>query len=125
MHPDDQFQRDLAALLALAAGRVDGFIVCSSGGDGSTIRSVERRFGLPIVCFDNVIEGVGAGRVTLANEAGMRLLVGHLADVHGHRRIGYVGGLVTETSGAERLAGFRLAMEAHGLALDPAFVRSG
>lgn len=125
MDTDEQPQRERAALLALAAGRVDGFILCSSGGDGSTIRSVERRFGLPIVCFDNVIEGVGAGRVTLANEAGMQLLVGHLADVHGHHRIGYVGGIVSETSGAERLAGYEVGMRGHGLKVDPACVRPG
>jgi len=125
MDTDEQPQRERAALLALAAGRVDGFIVCSSGGDGSTIRSIERRFGLPIVCFDNVVEGAGAGRVTLANEAGMQLLVGHLADVHGHRRIGYVGGIVSETSGAERLAGFEVAVRGHGLTVDPACVRPG
>ena len=125
MDTNEEPQRERAALLALAAGRVDGFIVCSSGGDGTTIRSVEQRFGLPIVCFDNVVDGVGAGRVTLANEAGIQLLVSHLADVHGHRRIGYVGGIVSETSGAERLAGFALGMLVNGLEVDPGKVRPG
>jgi LacI family transcriptional regulator len=125
MDTDERPERERAALLALAAGRVDGFIVCSSGGDGSTIRSITRRSGLPIVFFDNVVDGVGAGRVTLANEAGIQLLVGHLADAHGHRRIGYVGGIASETSGAERLAGFEVAMRANGLVVDPACVRSG
>ena len=125
MDTDERPERERAALLALAAGRVDGFILCSSGGDGSPLRSIERRFGLPIVCFDNVVDGAGAGRVTLANEAGMQLLVGHLAAVHGHRRIGYVGGIESETSGAERLAGFELAMRGQGLPPDPACIRSG
>jgi LacI family transcriptional regulator len=125
MDTDERPDRERAALLALAAGRVDGFIVCSSGGDGSVLRSIERRFRLPIVCFDNVVEGVGGGRVTLANEAGIQLLVSHLADVHGHRRIGYVGGNESETSGAERLAGFALGMLVNGLEADPRSVRPG
>ena len=57
--------------------------------------------------FDNVVDGLGNGRVTLANEAGMRLLVAHLAQVHGHRRIGFLGGKPSETSGSERLEGYR------------------
>jgi LacI family transcriptional regulator len=125
MDTDERPDRERAALLALAAGRVDGFIVCSSGGDGSTLRAIERRFRLPIVCFDNVVDGVGAGRVTLANEAGIQLLVGHLAAVHGHRRIGYVGGIQSETSGAERLAGFEIGMLHNGLRIDARHVRPG
>ena len=125
MDTDERPDRERAALLALAAGRVDGFIVCSSGGDGSVIRSIERRFRLPIVCFDNVVDGAGAGRVTLANEAGIQLLVGHLAAVHGHRRIGYVGGIVSETSGAERLTGYEVGMRNNGLEIDPGSVRPG
>jgi DNA-binding LacI/PurR family transcriptional regulator len=125
MDTDERPDRERAALLALAAGRVDGFILCSSGGDGSVVRSIERRYRLPIVFFDNVVEGVGAGRVTLANEAGIQLLVGHLADVHGHRRIGYVGGIESETSGAERLAGYQVGMRGNGLQIDDRCVRPG
>ena len=125
MDTDERPDRERSALHALAAGRVDGIILCSSAGDVSVIRSIERRYGLPIVLFDNVLDGVGAGRITLANAAGIQLLVGHLAAVHGHRRIGYVGGIETETSGAERLAGYQLGMLGNGLAIDPRCVRRG
>jgi LacI family transcriptional regulator len=91
----------------------------------SVVRSIEQRFHLPIVLFDNLLDGVGSGRVTLANEAGVQLLVGHLAEVHRHRRIGYVGGIESETSGAERLAGFQMGMRGHGLPIDDACVRPG
>lgn len=125
MDTNEQPDRERAALFALAADRVDGFIVASAGGDGSAIEAIERRFGLPVVMFDNVVEGAGSGRVTLANEDGLYLLVGHLAEVHGHRRIGYVGGIVSETSGAERLAGFELAMLRRHLPVEPGWVRPG
>ena len=125
MDTNEDPDRERAALLALAADRVDGFILASSGGDGSALGAIERRFGLPIVMFDNVVEGAGAGRVTLANSDGLHLLVSHLAAVHGHRRIGYVGGVVSETSGAERLAGYEDAMGRAGLAVDRRWVRPG
>ena len=125
MDTDERPDRERAALFALAAGRVDGFILCSSAADGAVVRSVAQRFGLPIVLFDNLLEGVGAGGITLANEAGIQLLVEHLAAVHGHHRIGYVGGIESETSGAERLAGYRLGMLRNGLPIDERCVRPG
>ena len=87
--------------------------------------SIAAHHRLPLVFFDNVVEGLGNGRVTLANEAGMRLLVAHLAQVHGHRRIGFLGGKPSETSGSERLEGYRLGMLAHGLPIDERWVREG
>jgi LacI family transcriptional regulator len=125
MDTDERPDRERSALLALAAGRVDGIILCSSGADASVVRSIERHRALPIVTFDNVLDGVGVGRVTLDNAAGVELLVRHLVEVHGHRRIGYVGGIERETSGAERLAGYRAGMAASGLPVDEAAVRPG
>lgn len=125
MDTDERPDRERAALRALASGRVDGIILCPSSSDGSAVRSIERRYGVPVVLFDNILDGVGVGRVTLANSDGIQILVDHLAAVHGHRRIGYVGGIETETSGAERLAGFRRGMLGNGLELDERCVRPG
>jgi LacI family transcriptional regulator len=125
MDTDERPVREQAALLALAAGRVDGLILCSAAGDSSVVRSIERRFQLPIVLFDNILEGVGVGRITLANEAGIQLLVRHLVEVHRHRRIGYVGSIQSETSGAERLAGYQAGVLSHGLPFDERCVRLG
>jgi DNA-binding LacI/PurR family transcriptional regulator len=125
MDTDEQPDRERAALSALAAGRVDGIILCPSSNDDTTVRAIQRRTGLPIVLFDNTLDGVGAGGVTLANEAGVRLLVDHLAQVHRHRRIGYVGGIETETAGAERLAGYRAGMAANDLPVESSWVRPG
>ena len=125
MDADEQPDREEAAIRSLAARRVDGLIVCSSGGGGIVAREIARRHGLPLVFFDNVVDGVGDGRATLANESGMRLLVAHLAQVHGHRRIGFLGGKPSETSGSERLAGYRQGMLASGLPIDERWVRDG
>jgi LacI family transcriptional regulator len=125
MDTDERPEREAAALRALGAQGVDGIIVCSTGVDGDAIAEVRRRRRVPVVFFDNLGPGVADGAVALANEQGVGLLVEHLARVHGHRRVGYVGGLESETSGAERLAGFRLAVAAHALDPDADLVRSG
>ncbi|MFN8620368.1 MAG: LacI family DNA-binding transcriptional regulator [Chloroflexota bacterium] len=125
MDADERPDREAAALRSLAARRVDGLILCSSGGDGELAADIAARGRLPLVWFDNVVEGAGDARVTLANEEGTRLLVAHLAQAHGHRRIAFLGGKPSETSGAERLAGYRLGMLAHGLPVDERWVRQG
>jgi len=125
MDADERPDREADALRSLAARRVDGLILCSSGGGGEVAQSIAARHRLPLVFFDNVVEGIGNGRVTLANEAGMRLLIAHLAQVHGHRRIGFLGGKPSETSGSERLEGYRVGMLAHGLPIDERWVREG
>jgi LacI family transcriptional regulator len=53
----------------------------------------------------------------------VRMLVEHMV-WHGHRRIAFVGGPNNNTAGAERLAGFREAMEAHGLDVPADLYRS-
>jgi LacI family transcriptional regulator len=125
MDTDERPERELEAVRALAAREVDGLLICATGAADEAIRSLARLRSVPLVFFDNIVHGVGSGSVTLSNETGTRRLVDHLATVHGHHRIGYIGGLERETSGAERSAGFRLGVVANGLAGDQSLVRQG
>ncbi len=122
---DERPEREDDALRALVSQQVDGIVLCSTDQAGASVRRLDPRVRPPIVFFDNIAEGIGDGSAALENEGGIRSLVEHLAVVHGHRRIGYVGGYRTETSGTERLAGFRLAVAAHDLDRDPDLERSG
>jgi LacI family transcriptional regulator len=62
--------------------------------------------------------------VLLDNVAGSAALTGHLI-AHGHRRIGHIAGILAETSGADRLTGYRQALQTAGLAFDPGLVAAG
>lgn len=117
--------REAAALRTLRAHQVDGLILATSGGFHD--------IGVPAVFFDNVPIDGGAGAVALRNEEGIGLLVQHLASVHGHERIAFVGPPAGVTpgdapfihrTGRERLEGFRAAMGRAGLALPPEYVRT-
>jgi len=88
---------------------------------------------VPAVFFDNVPALAGAGAVAMDNQAGIRLLVEHLAGVHGHRRIAYMGppeaagtdaADLLQGVGRERLEAFRAAVGRAGLALPPEYVRT-
>ncbi len=122
---DERVDRETAAIRSLLVARVDGLVVCTSGIAGSWLADAVRRSRTPVVFFDNAVAGVGVGSVTLANEDGMRLLVDHLVVAHGHRRVAYVGGRLSETSGVERLEGFRIGLLAAGLSPVDAYVRMG
>jgi DNA-binding LacI/PurR family transcriptional regulator len=117
MNTERKAKREAAALRTLLAHRVHGILLATSGGFSDSRR-------VPVVFFDNLVEGAGAGHVARANRQGMSLLVDHLVG-HGHERIGYVGAPPQFTSGIERLDGFRSAMIAAELAIPPEYVALG
>jgi LacI family transcriptional regulator len=117
--------REREALQTLRAHQVDGLIVATSGG--------YEDIGVPAVFFDNVPSQAGAGAVAMDNAAGVRVLVEHLVDVHGHGRIAYMGppeaagvgaGDLLQGAGRERLEAFRAAVGSAGLALPPEYLRT-
>ena len=77
--------------------------------------------GVPVVFVDRPPHGLAADAVTIDNEATARHAAEHLI-VHGHRRIAFVGTDLDETPVNLRLAGYRHALTAHGLAYDPELV---
>jgi LacI family transcriptional regulator len=116
--------RERAALRTLRAHQVDGLLVATSGG--------YEDIGVPTVFFDNVPTQPGVGAVAMDNEAGIALLVDHLASMHGHKRIAYMGPPESVGTGArdllqgagrERLEAFRAEVGSAGLALPPRYVR--
>jgi LacI family transcriptional regulator len=116
--------RERQAVRTLRAHRVDGLIVATSGG--------YEEIGVPAVFFDNTPTEIGASAVLMENDAGVRLLVEHLAWHHGHERIAYLGPPDARYAGApfvhlaasERLEGFRAAMGRCGLPLPPEYLRT-
>lgn len=101
------------ALDRLRAHQVDGLIVATSGG--------YEDIGVPAVFFDSLPAATGICAVAMDNAGGIGQLVEHLAGVHGHERIGYVGS--GEPVGRERLEGFHTALARAGLEPAPERIR--
>ena len=110
-------EREAANLRTLLAHRVDGVLLATSGGFAAPP-------GVPVVFFDQVQFGSGAGNVALDNRHGVELLVEHLLG-HGHRRIAFVGAPPRLTSASERLDAFLDAVAAAGLGAGDDDVRLG
>lgn len=141
-----------AELLKGAARALKGtgyeLVVYSTGGEGGGHVGWERRYlsrlsgtlidgavlvtptvptaqlGSPVVAVDPHTGGDGAPTVDADNFRGAQLAVEHLLAL-GHRRIGFLGRPPRDLeSGRQREAGYRSALEAAGIAFDPALVRN-
>ncbi len=113
-------ERDLLRDLVLRR-RVDGVLVVPTA-DAQTDLHAELSRWVPMVFIDRTPVGVPADAVVLDNAGGARRAVTHLID-QGHRRIAYIGGSPSVTTGARRLAGYRQALRQAGLPFDRSLVR--
>jgi DNA-binding LacI/PurR family transcriptional regulator len=102
---------EVAALRTLVNHRVDGLLVATAGVREDEFEDLVGSTGTPCVFLDSVVDGAGAGAVTLENHAGIELLVDHLRAEHGHTRIALLAGSQQETSGVERLEAFVAAVQ--------------
>ena len=99
---------------------VDGIMISTT--PLSAAGFAELLHGTPCIFIDETIDGVGAGSVTLENQAGIEMLVGHLVG-HGHKAISLLVGPADRTDGRERREGFLSAMAARTLKVPPGMVR--
>lgn len=121
---EEQAHLEAEAVEALLAHRVSGLILAPTSASATMLRRALARYPVPIVTIDNRIDALDADAVLLDNVAGMCALTSHLID-HGHRRIAYLGGLLRESSGVERLKGYRAGLEGAGLPFDPRLALEG
>jgi LacI family transcriptional regulator len=121
MDCEQSAEGEVAALHTLLAHRVDGLLLSTVGIELDVFEDVVGRRGVPCVFFDSAVPEAGDGSVLLDNAAGIDLLVEHMIG-HGHERLGLLAGSTRETSGHERLAAFRKALERNGLDADAAHV---
>ncbi len=77
----------------------------------------------PIVLLDRRIVGLPLSTVMVDNQAGAFMAVEHLIKM-GRKRIALVGGKDTPTN-SERLAGYKQALQAYGIAYAPELVTQG
>lgn len=97
--------------------RIDGLMV-SSAGTGSPMLSEAAAAGTPLVLLDRAVPGIAAPCVRAEGGAALTELAAHLAAL-GRRRPAVIVAPAGTPTGDERLARFRTALAAHGIALPP------
>jgi LacI family transcriptional regulator len=106
---DGVADRERELVTEFCSRRVDGLLIVPSGRDQSYLEA-ERRRGIPVVFVDRPGRRIRADAVVAENELGIREAVRHLAG-RGHSRIAYLGDRQSIYTAAQRLAGYRAAMQ--------------
>lgn len=117
---DEDPEKELRMLQLLRVQRVDGALVAPAGYTADYAARLGRIVSMPVVLVDRTVEGLGFDDVVVDNVAAARIVTEYLIRL-GHRRIAIVGGRPHVSTAEERLRGFREAMAAHGIAVEPGF----
>jgi LacI family transcriptional regulator len=103
--------------------RVDGIIVVPASHDHTYLYE-EKRAGTALVFVDRPAAHLDADSVASNNVGGAVEAVEHLL-AHGHRRIGFLGDLLSISTAQQRLQGYTRALERAGIANEPELIRTG
>ncbi len=102
--------------------RVDG-VIAAPQGDKADLRNLLGS-SVPLVFVDRVLDDVEVPSIRPDNSTGIHQAVRHLTS-RGHRRIGYIGGPQSTSTGRERLQAFREALAVTGADDDAALIYGG
>lgn len=120
---DEDPQKERQYIEVLCAERVAGAIVTPTREQQRALKLFQEH-NIPIVAVDRKVKGGEVDAVLVDNQRGAREATEHLL-ANGYRRVGIISGPVTTTTGRERLAGYRQALQNAGLKPDPVFERLG
>jgi DNA-binding LacI/PurR family transcriptional regulator len=102
--------------------KIDGVIICGFPRIENTIQELKRS--LPIVLLDNLSTDKSIPSVTLDNFNGCSEAAHYLWGL-GHRRIGFITGLMDSDICHERLAGYTSTLVAQGVKVDDSLIFKG
>jgi LacI family transcriptional regulator len=117
---DPERERDLIG--SFRERRVDGIIVVPASHDHTYLYE-ERRAGTALVFVDRPASHLDADSIVSDNFGGAARAAAHLLE-RGHRRIGFLGDLLSISTAEERLRGYTHALESAGIRLDDDVVRT-
>ncbi len=114
---------ELDSLRSLMEKNVEGIIVAPVGSFEQWTDKLPKLRETPLAIIDNRFNDTSLDYILHDNEHGADLLVDHLVG-HGHSRIACVTGPVQESSGFERLLGYKHGLARHGISVDESIVRT-
>ncbi|MBU0556375.1 MAG: LacI family DNA-binding transcriptional regulator [Alphaproteobacteria bacterium] len=112
------------AIEALLKGRVDGIVLPPPLSDSPSVLAVLEGAGVPVVAVATGRAPDWALSVSIDDKAAAHAMTDHLI-LLGHQRIGFITGHPNQTASAERLEGYRSALDKHGIEVVPELVEQG
>jgi LacI family transcriptional regulator len=113
-------EREMEALRALEAQRVDGILLCSSRLADPKLTAMLGRLP-PVVLANRAPAADGMRSVSIDDEFGARAAMRHLLRT-GHQRVGLLAGPPASHSGICRSAGYKAALTEAGVPIDTALI---
>jgi LacI family transcriptional regulator len=115
--------RESAYIATLTRGLADGLLIVLPRELGAYLETL-RSSRLPYVLIDHRGISDETSAVTATNQQGGYAATQHLIEL-GHRRIGHITGALDQGCARDRLAGYKAALEDHGITFDPELVQEG
>ncbi|MCX6081090.1 MAG: LacI family DNA-binding transcriptional regulator [Chloroflexi bacterium] len=110
---------------AMGEHNTDGLIIFPGGMDEKEIRRLHG-LGFPLVLMHlSAPEGLSIPMVTVENKSGANLLVEHLINIHGRRKIAFLQGPEGHADSAWRERGYCEALQNHNLPFSPELIGQG
>jgi LacI family transcriptional regulator len=100
---------------------VGGVIATPTGGNLEGWQRL-RRVGIEVVFVDRAIPDFDVDLVSIRNVVSAKQATNYLLDL-GHRRIGFISGPLSTSTGSARVEGYRNALRERGVEFDPALVQ--
>ncbi|HTS74753.1 MAG TPA: LacI family DNA-binding transcriptional regulator [Bryobacteraceae bacterium] len=113
---DRQLEREQQILAALRTRRVDGILLAATGIEQAHVRAICEA-GIPVVCLERELPGLGIDCVIADHFEGARKCVAHLAAC-GNRSIAFLHGDTSDWIERERFGGYRQGLEDAGVEFD-------
>jgi len=127
MHAINQHSLNRASVILdlVEQKRCDGFVMTPPFSDDVPLLQELRKRGCPVVCVSAGVEARAvASGVGIDDEVAGYELTRHLLEL-GHRRFGFIKGLIGHLSAEDRYAGFRRAIAQAGLSEDAVLSQRG
>ena len=116
-------QRELFYVDVLSKKQVDGIVFVAAGDQADSLDFLVRR-NMPVVMIDRYLPNVEVDAVLTDNQLGGYLATRHLLEL-GHTQIACIAGPSSITPSAERIIGYRRAVEEAGLPYDESLILRG
>jgi len=120
---DENVEKEILYIQVLMEKRIDGLVLSTAFQDG-VHPLLSQLKGIPLVSIVRKMKGFNPDAVFGDNVGGAYQAIEHFIHL-GHRRIGIISGPLGLSSGAERLEGYKKALESHRIPIQEDWIKTG